>query len=180
MTSPGPVLLDACVLVPMPLADTLLRLAAVGMFEPKWTRGIINEVNRTLADKFGLTPGQVERREGALKRHFASAWIEGHENLVASMTNHPGDRHVLAAAVHSGTSVIVTANLRHFPAAALAAHGVESRSPGAFLLDLYRDQPQPVLACLMDQANVIGVPLAYLLKRLEVNAPEFVAGLGSY
>ena len=33
------------------------------------------------------------------------------------------------------------------------------------------------MACLIDQAAVIGTSVAYVLDRLEVNAPELVAGL---
>jgi hypothetical protein len=37
-----PVVLDACVLIPMPLADTLLRLAGgPRLFLPKWTDQIL-------------------------------------------------------------------------------------------------------------------------------------------
>ena len=83
---------------------------------PEWSREILEEVSRTLLGKFGLTLAQVSRREAALQRHFADAWVDGHQGLIPSMTNHDGDRHVLAAAVYSGAGIIVTANLRHFPA----------------------------------------------------------------
>lgn len=172
-------MLDACVLVPMPLADTQLRLAALGMFAPKWTGAILAEVSRTLVDKFGLTRDQVARREDALMRHFAGSWIEGCEGLVPSMPNDPGDRHVLAAAVHAGAGLIVTSNLRHFPADVLAPFGVVAQRPGDFLLELYRRQAPTVLASLMDQAGAIGTTPMYLLRRLGVNAPEFVAGLAN-
>ena len=37
--------LDACVLIPMPLADTLLRLAAgPHLYSPKWSDRIMEEV----------------------------------------------------------------------------------------------------------------------------------------
>jgi hypothetical protein len=50
------VVLDACVLIPMPLADTLLRLARGRiLYHPKWTDQIMAEVNRNLAENFGLT-----------------------------------------------------------------------------------------------------------------------------
>ena len=40
-------LLDACVLVPITLADTLLRLAEAGLYRPLWSTTIIDEmVNR--------------------------------------------------------------------------------------------------------------------------------------
>ena len=49
------VVLDACVLVPMPLADTLLRLAAgPRLYLPKWSDQIMVEVTRALQENFGL------------------------------------------------------------------------------------------------------------------------------
>jgi hypothetical protein len=102
-------LLDACVLVPMPLADTLLRLAAgPGIYLPKWSDQIMVEVSRTLQERFGLSPEKAMYRENEIRRHFPEAWIEGYEGLIPAMTNHPKDRHVLAAAARAGVKVIVT------------------------------------------------------------------------
>lgn len=42
------VVLDACVLVPHPLVDTLLRAADAGLDEPRWSADILVEVERTL------------------------------------------------------------------------------------------------------------------------------------
>jgi hypothetical protein len=42
-----PVVLDACALIPMPLADTLLRLAAgPRLFLPKWSDQVMAEITR--------------------------------------------------------------------------------------------------------------------------------------
>ena len=110
MSGGFPVVLDACVLVPMPLADLLLRLAAgPALYLPKWTDQIMTEVSQTLQESFGLTPEKAQYREGELRRYFPEAWVEGYEDLIPAMTNHEKDRHVLAAAV------IVIYNLRDFP-----------------------------------------------------------------
>ncbi len=99
MKSALPVVLDACVLIPMPLADTLLRLAAgPRLFLPKWSDQIMVEVTRTLQENFGLSAQKAMYRESEIRRHFPEAWIEGYEDLIPAMTNHPKDRHVLAAA----------------------------------------------------------------------------------
>jgi hypothetical protein len=75
------VVLDACVLIPMPLADTLLRLAGEQrLYLPRWTDEIMTEVNRNLAENFGLTDEQVAYRESEIRRHFPEAWVEGHEH----------------------------------------------------------------------------------------------------
>jgi hypothetical protein len=53
-----PAVLDACVLIPLPLADTLLRLASdPRLYLPKWTDHIMAEVSRNLQENFGLTAG---------------------------------------------------------------------------------------------------------------------------
>ncbi len=45
------VVLDTCVLLPMPLADTLWRLAEVGLFRPKWSPTIMDEMCRNLTSE---------------------------------------------------------------------------------------------------------------------------------
>ena len=72
------VLLDACVPIPMPLADTLLRLAAgPRLYLPKWSDQIMVEVSRTLEENFGLSAQKAIYRESALRRHFPEAWVDG-------------------------------------------------------------------------------------------------------
>jgi hypothetical protein len=87
------VLLDACVLVPMPLADTLLRLATgPRLYRPKWSDQIMVEVSRTLQEDFSLSVQKAIYRENEIRRHFPEAWIDGYEDLIPAMTNHPKDR----------------------------------------------------------------------------------------
>lgn len=66
--------LDACVLAPMPIMDTLLRLAEEPAFyTPKWSNGILEELRRTLT-KFGRTPDQIERRISTMITTFPELW----------------------------------------------------------------------------------------------------------
>jgi hypothetical protein len=64
------------------------------------------------------------------------------------MTNHPKDRHVLAAAVVSKAQYIVTSNLRDFPAAALRPYRIEAHGPDEFLRDLLDVDPERMLDVL--------------------------------
>lgn len=170
------VVLDACVLVPMPLADTLLRLAAgPRLYLPKWSEQIMAEVNRTLQQNFGLSSQKAMYRESEIRRHFPEAWIEDYEDLIPAMTNHPKDRHVLAAAVRAGVNVIVTYNLKDFPSSSLTPYAITVQGPSAFLKSLYAMAPSAVMQTLATQAVAIGQPMSYLLSRLRVNAPAFVA-----
>ena len=170
------VVLDACVLVPMPLADTLLRLAAgPRLYLPKWSDQIMVEVTRTLQENFGLSPQKAKYRESEIRRHFPEAWIDGYQDLIPAMTNHPKDRHVLAAAARAGAKVIVTYNLKDFPGSSLAPYAITAQGPSVFLKSLYDMAPTAVMQTLETQAAAIGQPRSYLLSRLRVNAPAFVA-----
>ncbi len=107
--------LDACVIAPMPVADTLLRLAEHDppFYGPLWSHHILAEVKGTLL-KFGCTEEQASRRIKSMEDAFPEALIIGYETLIQAMQNDPKDRHVLAAAVRAGADCIVSDNLRHF------------------------------------------------------------------
>jgi predicted nucleic acid-binding protein len=159
----------------MPLADTLLRLAAdPSLYLPKWTDRIMAEVSRTLQENFRLSAQKAIYRENEIRRHFPDAWIDGYEDLIPEMTNHPKDRHVLAAAARAGAKVIVTYNLKDFPRSSLAPHFITAQGPSAFLKSLYDRNPAAVMQTLKAQAAAIGQPMTYLVSRLRVNAPAFV------
>jgi hypothetical protein len=91
------------------------------------------------------------------------------------MTNHPKDRHVLAAAARAGVKVIVTYNLKDFPSSSLTPYGITAQGPSAFLKSLHDMAPPAVMQTLETQAAAIGQPISYLLSRLRVNTPAFVA-----
>ncbi len=170
------VLLDACVLVPMPLADTLLRLATgPRLYRPKWSDQIMVEVSRTLQEDFSLSVQKAIYRENEIRRHFPEAWIDGYEDLIPAMTNHPKDRHVLAAAARAGAKVIVTYNLKDFPLSSLAPYSITAQGPSTFLKTLYGTAPSVVMQTLEAQAAAIGKNMHYLLSRLRINVPGFVA-----
>jgi predicted nucleic acid-binding protein len=169
------VVLDACVLIPMPLADTLLRMAEEPrLYLPKWSQTIMDEVTRNLIAKWQLEPEKARRREMQLRRHFPEAWVEGFEALTDAMTNDPGDRHVLAAAVRVHADLIVTYNRRHFPATSLKPWEIDVQGPSAFLRGLYDLDAGLFVGKLHEQAAAIGVSLPRLLRSLSKNVPQFV------
>jgi hypothetical protein len=87
MTADFPVVLDACVLVPASLRDTLLRCAERRMYLPCWSNEILDELRRTLLEKLGRSPEQVDHLLNELNRHFADARVEGFETLVARLSS---------------------------------------------------------------------------------------------
>ena len=177
MIADYPAILDACVLLPMPLADTLLRMAETPrLYLPKWSAGIMAEVSRSLAGPpWNKSAEQVKHREDQLRIHFPEAYVEGYEPLIDLMQNDPKDRHVLAAAVASGTKLIVTYNTKDFSRAALDPWGIERQGPSTFLMSLYDLDPGIVAWKLTEQAQNVGLSLEDLLRRLQQNVPGFVA-----
>ncbi len=158
--------LDACVLIPMPVADTLLRLAEEPAFyTPRWSEDILKEVRRTLSSKFAYSEEQATRRVKAMNAAFPEAMVIGYESLMDSMKNHPKDRHVLATAVRCGAHVIVTNNQKDFPRESLEPFGLECVSADKFLEDQYHLNPDLFISKLVEQALEIRWTLPQLIAK---------------
>jgi predicted nucleic acid-binding protein len=164
--------LDTCVLAPMPLCDTLLRLAECSaLYIPKWSGHTLRELRSTL-QRMGYTSAQADRRITAMETAFEDAKVIGYECTVASMTNHPKDRHVLAAAVQCGAHAIVTENVRHFSPGSVKPYGVRVLTPDDFLMRQFHLDKKLLAEKLAAQAVARGVSLGELLGRLSKWAPN--------
>lgn len=112
------VILDACVLYPAPLRDFLLELAGSGIFRARWTDLIHDEWIRNLLEaRPDLSPERLARTRQLMDASILGSLVEGFEDLISALDlPDPDDRHVLAAAIHSGSDAIITMNLKDFPA----------------------------------------------------------------
>ncbi|PRY29363.1 PIN domain-containing protein [Pseudosporangium ferrugineum] len=146
-----PAFLDTCVLFPAALCDTMLRVAEVHAFRPLWSGDVMAELHRNLV-KLDLPAERVDRRIAQMTKSFPDAMVTGYESLIDGMTNDPKDRHVLAAAVRAHAEVIVTFNLKDFPATALEAYDIAAVHPDDFLLDQLDLYPGATLHALRAQA----------------------------
>ena len=149
---PYAVVLDACVLHPAHLRHTLLRLSERELFQPLWTSAILDELERSLT-KRGVPPLSARRVVERMESAFESAMVRGYEPLTDSMTCHPKDRHVLAAAVHADAGAVVTFNVRDFPEDSLQPHSIDVIRPDDFLLDALDLDPSTVIEELRQQAS---------------------------
>lgn len=174
-------LLDACTMVPVVLADTLLRVAERELYRPLWSRAILDEAQCAIrAVHPHLDPAALARRFADMETTFEDALVTGWEPLVDGISlPDPDDRHVVAAAVRGGAQAVVTANLRDFPPAALDPFGVVAVHPDEFLLDQLDLAPAVVLAVLREQAAHTRAPrldVPDLVARLDrAGVPQFAA-----
>jgi hypothetical protein len=117
-----------------------------------------------------------------MERHFPEAMTRVSPPTLADVPKgvHPGDRHVVAAAISAGADVIVTENVRHFPPEALAPLGVQPMSLDAFLYSLV-PQHRPAIEQALDDMSkdYRNPPMSRLdiLGALELSAPRLVAEL---
>ncbi len=93
--APFKVVLDANVLYPFSLRDTLLRAASAALFQIYWSEEILEETRRNLVKSVGVTEQQANRLISTMKEAFPEACVTGYEELVAAMRNDEKDpRHM--------------------------------------------------------------------------------------
>lgn len=167
---------DACVLYPASLRDLLIRLAQTGLFRARWTNEILDECFRNVAAKRPeLKLEALERTRALMNRAIRDVVVDGYQTLISGLDlPDPDDRHVLAAAIRCGAEVIVTSNLRHFPADKLARYELEAQHPDEFVLNLIDLDPVAVSSVVREQAAALKNPP---LSVLDVLASLESAGL---
>ncbi len=168
------VVLDANVLFPLTLRDTMLRAASEEFFQLKWSREILDEMERNLISTGTMLPEKAMRLRSTMERFFPEALVADYEHLIPAMQNDAKDRHVAAAAVKAGAQVIVTENLKDF---ALLPEGLEAQSPDEFLCNLYDLSPDQFVRMLRKQALDLQKPpftFEELLMRLARAVPDLV------
>ncbi len=180
-------LLDANVLYPAYLRDLLLRLAQTGVYQPRWSAEILDEVARNVKEGRDAAGQQkVDRVISLMKRHFEDAEVTaGYEGLVPAMTNDPKDRHVLAAAITGGVDVIVTFNLKHFPPQSREPYNIDAQEPDEFLRHQWEQADHERFVAILERwttqlqrhpDTLEGV----LEERLMTTAPEFSSAVLEY
>jgi predicted nucleic acid-binding protein len=134
---------DANVLYPSVLRDLLIRLAQAGLVQAKWTETILDETFTHLAcNRPDLDPQRLARTRELMCQAVRDCLVTGFESRIEAVTlPDPDDRHVLAAAITAGADLIVTFNLKHFPAADLQEWNLTATSPDEFCLELFHRDP---------------------------------------
>jgi predicted nucleic acid-binding protein len=179
------VVYDANVLYPAPLRDFLMRLALTDLFQARWTEDIHEEWIRNLLEaRADLTRGQLERTRELMNANVRDCLVEGYQSLIPGLElPDPEDRHVLAAAIRANASVIVTFNLKDFPAARVERYGIEAQHPDEFIAHLVDLNQAKVCSAAEEQLKSLRNPPKtveeYLETLLRQGLPQTAALLRS-
>lgn len=178
--APFVVVVDANVLFPLTLRDTVLRAAAADFYQLRWSKEILDEMERNLVSTGAVPADKATRLRTTMERFFPEAMVTGYEPLIVAMQNDMKDRHVVAAAVKAGAQVVITANLKDFT---VLPDGIEAQSPDEFLCNLFDLDPWRFLDVLREQALDLQKPsvtFEELLDRLTRSVPDLVTAVREY
>ncbi|HSW69086.1 MAG TPA: PIN domain-containing protein [Gammaproteobacteria bacterium] len=132
-------LYDACVLYPAPLRDLLMHLALTDLYRAKWTNEIHEEwISNVLSNRKDLKRDFLERTRDKMNSSVRDCLVQNYQYLIPTLSlPDENDRHILASAIHSNSSVIVTYNLKDFPKKIVSKYGVEAQHPDEFIMNLF-------------------------------------------
>lgn len=142
-------ILDANVLYPQLIRDTLMSLAVERLYHAKWSQMIHNEwISNLLGDRPELAskiPAVVELMNSAVP----DCVVTNFEHLINCIELPDiNDRHVLAAAIVGHADAIVTFNVKDFPEAVLESYGIEVQHPDEFIINQLQLQEIPALSAI--------------------------------
>jgi hypothetical protein len=146
------------------------------LFEPLWTPDIVEELRRNLISGAKLTPERADEIIREMSEGSLLALIDGYQALILRMTNHPKDRHVLAAAVFAKADLILTFNLRDFRRVQLAPYQALAQSPDDLLTEFAFTSFAEMQIALERPVRRLPPPLQSMedvLDRLEKTVPIF-------
>jgi hypothetical protein len=164
------VFVDTATLYPISLADLVLRLAELGMFELVWSDHLLGEVERVLVEYKGLPVERARYFCDCIRGAFPSGRVppEKYLPLMGSRSGPDPDDHVhSAAAIAGGADVILSADKRGYPPHDTAP--ARRRDPDAYLTELLRRYPDDVIKVVDEMGSSLRTPLSRreVLQRLE-------------
>lgn len=133
---------DACSLASALKRNLLLTLAEADFFRLRWSSIILDETQRAIerilsAKSVADAAERAARARANMERAFQEALVTDFEALMPACQTLPDkdDAHVIAAALKSQASMIVTENVSDFPASILEPLNLEAKTADAFIAD---------------------------------------------
>jgi predicted nucleic acid-binding protein len=162
--SPFTAFLDANVLYPAQLRSFLMYLAVSGIFRARWSKDVHEEwISNLLETRPDLNRAKLERTKDLMNENAPDSLVTGYEHLIPDIyLPDPNDRHVLAAAIRGRADVIVTNNIKDFPAGVLEKFNIDAQTPDEFirhLIDLYPNEVRD--AANEHRTSLLNPPMSF-------------------
>ena len=143
-----------------------MRLTLTQAIDARWTHLIHDEWTRNAARNHPKSqPAQWQAITALMNLHANRSLVTGFEHSIDDLDlPDANDRHVLAAAIRSRATAIITFNLKDFPEASLQAHGIKAIHPDDFLLELIASDLKLVLRTLKKQRGQLSRPAMTALE----------------
>lgn len=127
--------LDTNVIIPIEIRDLLFWFAHDDLYTPKWSKHIFDEWEEVMRRK-NIGENEIKKRIAWANQAFPDAMVKNYEALIDGlMLPDEKDRHVLAAAIKTNADIIVTNNLKDFPARYLETFGLSAKNADDFLTE---------------------------------------------
>ena len=114
----------------------MMHLAQARIFRARWTEDIHEEwVTRLNERRPEIGMEKLQRLRGRIDAAVPDCLVRNYRQIAKGLElPDENDRHVLAAAIKAGASVIVTCNVRDFPSETLSEYDIEAQHPDDFIL----------------------------------------------
>ena len=114
--------------------------------------------------------------------HVLDCLVDDYQNIISTLTLPDlDDRHVLAAAIQSSASIILTYNLKDFPSKTLRQYQLEAQHPDDFLLTLIESDTRKVCSVIQKLRTTLKNPPVdaeqYLFTLQKQDLPQIVIKL---
>ncbi|MFG1237170.1 PIN domain-containing protein [Xanthobacter autotrophicus DSM 597] len=165
--------IDACTLASVLRRNLLLTLAEAEFFRVRWSREVLDETERAIQRILSDSgKGDAQERASAacrsMERAFEEAMVVEYDEFMCVCEGWPDkdDVHVVAAALKTQASTIVTENIKDFPADRLWLLNMEVKTADAFIADTISLDPGKAVAAIKRMRE--------RLKRKEMNAAKLL------
>jgi predicted nucleic acid-binding protein len=140
------IVLDANILFSNILRGLFLWLSSYDLCQPIWSALLWDEVIRNISDNDEERQQMREKYERVIFKKFPSAMRTLNPGYSVLGLPDPDDEHVVALARQEDARIVVTFNLKDFPAALTNPVCVQCLDPDSYLSELYDKFPEVVRA----------------------------------
>lgn len=161
-------------------------MATTELYRAKWTDQIHEEwIRNVLLNRQDLKRKQLERTKQLMNENVLNCLVEDYEYLIPTLKlPDENDKHVLAAAIKSSASTIVTYNLKDFPTKHIESFRIEAQHPDKFISRWIDSHPGVVCTAISKLRNSLKNPPISASRYLEIltrqSLPQTVAKLREF